>query len=83
MGRKSSTQCERFFTLTRQLTFSDLENFSSANYSKFAVECDFSKRIKFGCFFEKLDVFFEKKLFLKIPEGGKLAVECVSNDIIS
>ena len=34
-------------------------------------------------FFEKIDGFFEKTFFFKIDKGGKFAVECVSNSIIS
>ena len=62
---------------------SDLENFLSSKYGKFAAEWD-SNSTKLG-FFQEVDGFFRKKTWIlfKIGKGGKFAVECVSNDIIS
>ena len=62
--------------------------FFPPNYSKFAVECDWNNKISQNVQnlgFLKIDGFFEKKLefFFKIDKGGKFAVECVSNGIIS
>ena len=64
-------------------------NFFLTNCSKFASECDWNSRIsqmRTNIFFwKKQMVFFREKLenFLKIVNGGKFPVECVSNYIIS
>ena len=44
----------------------------------------FLKTFEIWVFFEKKDGFFEKNLnFFEISKGGKIAVECVSNGIVS
>ena len=44
----------------------------------------FFKAFKMWVFFEKMDRFFKNNLnFFEIPKGGKFAVECVSNGIVS
>ena len=53
---------------------SEFGNFSSADYSKFAVERDWNRKIS-----QIRTIFFLEKN----GKGGKFAVECVSNDIIS
>ena len=73
------------FFLTCQLTMSDWtlvsssgrQNFSTQNYCKFAVECDWKSKISqnvqnLGYFSEKKDrFFFEKKVeFYKITKNG-------------
>ena len=78
MERKSSTQCERFLTLTsRQLSGQNPEDsefdFLSPNYSKFAVDAtEIVRFLKYernlGSRGKKLG-FSEKK-----GEGGKFAV---------
>ena len=61
----------------------------SANWRKFAVERDWtskiSKSVQNWVLFEKVVWFFEKKnlIFFEIDKGGKLAVQCASNVIIS
>ena len=56
--------------------------FFSLNCSKFAVESDWNSMISQNV--PNLG-FFEKKIlnFFKIDKGGKFAVECVSNGIVS
>ena len=59
-------------------------------FSKF-VECDWNSKISQNVqnlgFLKKIDGFFEKKIEFRIKviidKGGKFAVECVSNGIIS
>ena len=95
MEGKSSIRCLRFFTFTCQLRKNLywfnflLENFLEPNWSKIAAECDWISKIsqiraKFW-FSEKQMGFSEKNLnfFSQIRKGGKFAIECVSNDIIS
>jgi len=61
--------------------------FVSPNCSKFAVECDRNSKIFQNIqnvfYFEKIDGFKKNLIFLKIPEGGKLAVECVSKEMVA
>ena len=56
-----------------------------ANLPQNATEVvKFLETFKMWVFFEKLDGVFGKNLnFVKIAKGGKFAVECVSNGIIS
>ena len=63
--------------------------FLSPNYRKFTVECDRNSKISqivrnLLFFLEKQKGFFERSLnVFKVAGGGKFAVKCVSNDIIS
>ena len=83
-----------FKTLTCQLKVcecpgSDFEIFSSLNCSKFTVECDWSSQIsqirtKIGFFLKKkIGLLLKKNILINIGKGGKFAVECASNGIIS
>ena len=89
MGTKSSFQRERFFNPISPIAFTFVHFFHQivAHFCRRSrlKQWNFSKRSKTN-FFEKIDgLFFEKKLefFFKITEGGKFAVECVSNCIFS
>ena len=67
-----------YFLMVRAECHSEFENFSSPNYSNFAVECDCNSKISQNV------IFFSIKIctgFCKIGKCGKFAVECVSNDI--
>ena len=90
---KSSSQMERFFTRCLTIAFTPHRQFCSRFWrevflNQFVTNLPlkaseiviFSKRSKFGSFFEK-NGYFGK--FFEVAKGGKFAVECVSNGIIS
>ena len=89
---KHSKRCV-FFVFIRQLSgkcpHSEFENCISPNYSIFAAECDWKSKISQNVrnlviFQRKTIDFLEKNsIFFKIGKGGRFAVHCVSNDIIS
>ena len=63
-------------------------NYFSIKYSKFAVECDWNSKNSqnvqdLGFLGKQMGILKKKTFFFKINEGGKFAVQCLSNGIIS
>ena len=97
MEAKSSSQMERLFTDICQLRsrhvgmfvhVSERENSFWPNCSKIAIDfarnCKISQNIQEMVFFNKKCFFFPENIhFFMIAQGGKSAVKCVSNSIIS